>query len=485
MIAASKLKALLPAAITTGLLALVPSAAMASAPTASAGNANSNDAASEHLSGIVNPGGESTTVRFEWDAAGSDFCAGAGTASHTTANQTVSDSSSPVFVDDISGLTPGNNYCFGVFASNASSPTGVHSLLKTFTAGVPLAATTGSRSVSATSTDIEGVVNPAAQETSVKAEYAPSTDDFCTHNGQGGSPSATTLADTGLNDTDNHGVHVTIAELTAGTTYCAALVGHNASGDSPVSSLVSFTAGSPEVHASPSNVDATSVQLQGQIDPAGQATTSYSVKWGTPSSAFCSSFGSNQSDAHTVSGDNPGDIPADGDFHDVTVNVTGLTNGDRDCFLLTATNASASSRSVMDFDTVGLPEVDSEVFDFDGTTLTLNSATNGVNPAGQATTYFIQYALESSSWCQSGGTSGSPDGQSPPQPLGTTATGFHPVSLTFSGLAQNTSYCFRLAAHNDTGTAGGFFGNVTTGDASGGGNTIGTNTQGNNTQGTQ
>src|SRR5664279_5122458 len=64
-----------------------------------------------------------------------------------------------------------------------------------------------------------------------------------------------------------------------------------------------------------------------------------------------------------------------------------------------------------------------------------------VNPAGQTTTYKVEYGLASSTWCTSGGSSGSPAHTTTPQTLGFTDGTFHDVSVDLTGLTAGTGYC--------------------------------------------
>jgi hypothetical protein len=66
-----------------------------------------------------------------------------------------------------------------------------------------------------------------------------------------------------------------------------------------------------------------------------------------------------------------------------------------------------------------------------------------VNPEGQTTTYKAVYALATSVWCMTNGTSGSP----------TNSTTFHTVSIGVTGLTAGASYCAAISATNASGTS--------------------------------
>ena len=75
--------------------------------------------------------------------------------------------------------------------------------------------------------------------------------------------------------------------------------------------------------------------------------------------------------------------------------------------------------------TPGGPAVDTAGVDVTGTQTA--TVSGDVNPAGQTTQYFADYALQSSTWCTSGGTSGTPTSTSPVG-LGFSDTTSHPVT---------------------------------------------------------
>jgi hypothetical protein len=95
---------------------------------------------------------------------------------------------------------------------------------------------------------------------------------------------------------------------------------------------------------------------------------------------------------------------------------------------------------------------------FDGTIVNPQAATSTqelvfgwINPHGLSTTYRIDYAVSTAQWCQSGGTTGSP------QTTSSTSVGFtdsnpHNLSLAASVFTSGTAYCAALSATNSAGT---------------------------------
>ena len=88
----------------------------------------------------------------------------------------------------------------------------------------------------------------------------------------------------------------------------------------------------------------------------------------------------------------------------------------------------------------------------DATTATVDGS---VNPGGRPTIYAVEYDLGSSTWCTSGGSSGSPANSTPLQGLGFTDTSWHSVTVGLTGLTGGTDYCADLVAANGSGSASG------------------------------
>src|SRR3954452_581427 len=91
----------------------------------------------------------------------------------------------------------------------------------------------------------------------------------------------------------------------------------------------------------------------------------------------------------------------DSSFHNVSVNLTGLTAGTQYCAEIVAHNASGDSHGGQDRFTPGAPAVSTEGVQPVSAT---EAVTGGfVNPDGSATTYRASYDLASSAWCLSDG----------------------------------------------------------------------------------
>jgi hypothetical protein len=83
---------------------------------------------------------------------------------------------------------------------------------------------------------------------------------------------------------------------------------------------------------------------------------------------------------------------------------------------------------------------------------TTETLTGAVNPNGSSTTYSFQWDLDSTSWCTSGGTSGSPTNSTSPMNAGS-GTSAQNVAANIGSLIPGGSYCWQLVATNGGGTS--------------------------------
>ncbi len=94
-------------------------------------------------------------------------------------------------------------------------------------------------------------------------------------------------------------------------------------------------------------------------------------------------------------------------YHQVSVELTGLTARGEYCAELVATNASSTAHSGQHAFTAGAPTA--SISGSTSTGLTSETIDGEVNPASQSTTYHVAYDLASSEWCTSFGSRGVPD----------------------------------------------------------------------------
>src|SRR5947208_1526103 len=168
----------------------------------------------------------------------------------------------------------------------------------------------------------------------------------------------------------------------------------------------------------------------GGVNPLYQTTT-VKVQYDLQSSPWCVGHGTSGAPAWTTA---PQTLAAtDNTFHEVSVDLTGLTGGGTYCLRMIAANASGTvNGSLVDGFTSGLPQVGGDVsaIPTGASTVTLDG---WVNPVGQTTAYHAEYDLMSSTWCTSSLTSGTPAGTpastTSPQTLADTDNTVHEVSV--------------------------------------------------------
>jgi PASTA domain/Divergent InlB B-repeat domain len=414
-------------------------------------DAFATSAATATVDVAINPEGNDTLYDVEYGLASSTWCTSNGTSGPTPH---ISDNFDLGFTDstvhDVSvklfQLQTGAEYC----ARGAAFSAGGEAFATTFvTFTVDKAgATTGTASPTGGSTaTVTGVVNPNGKTTSYAVQYGLSSSDWCTSGGTSGLPANTTAPATlGFTDEVYHDVSVDLTGLTAASDYCARLIATNANGEAD-GAQVSWTQGeTPDVLTFDTySTGATTATVEGLVDPHGEATT-YAAQYDLASSEWCTSGGASGSPAHTTAGSDP--IPVD-DF--VSVDLTGLTEGTNYCAQLTATDANGDAEGGQVPWTQGAAAADT--FDANPTGLTTATIDGDVNPAGQSTSYAVEYDFASSDWCLSGGLSGTPGSTSTSHDLAATDGTFHDVSIDLTGLTPGAEYCAEIVATNGTGSS--------------------------------
>ncbi len=437
--------------LAIGSAVVLPAFAQAAAPSAVTIEVFATGATTATVEGQVDPDGEGTTFQAAYDLAGSEWCTSSGSKgspAHTPPIKlTFTDFTQHGVSVDLSGLTGGDEYCAELVAINNSGTARGGQVF--FTAGAPSVRPFGVRSTGATTTTVEGEVNPAGQSTTYHVSYDLASSQWCASLGSKGSAThSTSPVSLGFTDTRGHSVNVGLESLSAGSKYCAELIAANGSATGH-GSIVSFTAGAPSVEAfgEPRSTDATTVTLEGAVNPAGQSTTYY-VSYDLSSSEWCTSFGSKGSPTHSTTPLTLGF--ADTARHFVRVTVSGLSAGSKYCAELSAAAGSVTSQGFTVSFTAGTPSAISlQAF---ATSATTANVAGQVDPAGQSTAYHVSYDLASSEWCTSFGFKGSPIHSTAPVTLGFTDASFHTVSIDLGGLTAGAEYCFALVAANNSGT---------------------------------
>ncbi|MGN6187379.1 MAG: hypothetical protein ACTHOE_00650 [Conexibacter sp.] len=164
------LRALLPAALLLGSLAL-PAAALASSPTVATRAATSITTTAATLQADVNPHGKATTYTFQY---GTSSAYGSQTPARSAGSGTVVKR----VTFRLTGLTPGVRYHFRVLASNADgTSTGVDHSFKTALppAKAPSVLGTAPFAPDATGVTFTALLNPGAAQTTYRFQYGTST----------------------------------------------------------------------------------------------------------------------------------------------------------------------------------------------------------------------------------------------------------------------------------------------------------------------
>jgi hypothetical protein len=329
-------------------------------PTAFTESTSASGATTATMHGGVNPQGQSTTYHAAYGLATSTWCAtnGAiGSPPSSTAPQPLmyTDSTGHSVTVNLAELTPGDEYCAELVATNASGSTNVNDGAQTsFTGGIlPFATTSGAITTAVTTARVEGEVNPEGQSTAYYAAYGLASSTWCASNGASGSPSSSTTPQAlPFTDSGYHSVAVNVAGLTPGDSYCAAVAAADTSGTS-YGSQVSFRPGlPPEVTTiNAQSITDTTAEVAGTVNPEGQAT-SYYVRYGTSGSSWCSGHGGSPTNATA-----PQVLPfTDLGAHAVIVSLNGLTPGGAYCAELVAQNSNgASPGEEVQFSEIGAP----------------------------------------------------------------------------------------------------------------------------------
>ena len=138
-------------------------------------------------------------------------------------------------------LAPGTTYQYRVITEAAkpgfdvlmARPPLVAGPVQTFTTpSSPIVATDGAHATGPTTATIEGNADPQGQETMLHADYALAGEPWCTSGGAEGTPLESMPQSLGSGNVMISEIGVPLAELTAASEYCAALVASNAGGTS-------------------------------------------------------------------------------------------------------------------------------------------------------------------------------------------------------------------------------------------------------------
>lgn len=435
----------------------MPGAASAATPDVSFVVLTPTGPTTAEVDGTVNPGGEATTYAVEYDFASSSWCTSNGTGTPTfIVNGTdaiPADNTDHEVTANLTGLTAGYDYCAEFVASNSSGDGHIGPM--PWTQGDASALTNDAFSTADGSARVDGTVDAAGQGgATYQVQWNVASSDWCTSNGTSGSPASTTTPATfNFSDGAYHDVPgVIVTGLTLGTDYCAQLFASNPAYGGSGGGRVEWTQGAPSVigtgedSSSPAySTGPTTALVTGYIiNPVEQAAT-VQVEYDLAGSEWCTSGGTSGSPAYQSANYSTSDIGPR-----APIELTDdLTAGQDYCGEMTATNLYGTGLAYSVAWTQGAPTVTAP--DGSPTAATTATFTALVDPAGGSTSYVVEYDTLSSSWCSSGGTSGSPTETSSTLLTPTDGT-FHSVSADLSGLSPNTSYCGEVVASNGVGT---------------------------------
>jgi hypothetical protein len=424
---------------------------------------------SGQISGTVNPAGQATTYDAEyWIETAPNTCPNptsvtpTGTTTATPLGFT--DATAHAVTVTISGLQTNAKYCAEVIAQNTTgnSTQAVHNNAfeeAVFSTGAPAVTTDGATSLQATAATIDGSVNPQGDGTTTFwVAYDVASSSFCTTQNTSDATILTTAHQSlGFSDTTPHSVSANLTALTTGTAYCAEVVAHNASGTTFGEPAAPFTpAALPIVNAnSATATGATTETLAGSVNPNSQSTN-YQFAYALANSAWCLSTPPHSGAGVQFSPAVPTSAGSGSSPVSESANLTSLTPGAQYCWELDATNTSGPASSDGGTFNAGLPgATNGSASAITNTTATLSGT---VNPEGNSTEFNFDYAPSSSTWCTSGGVSGSPSATAE-TPVGFTDTAGHSVSANIgtggSPLSPGTTYCFEVLASNAAGDAHG------------------------------
>jgi len=393
-------------AVVAGVLTLGASAA---APNALTGPVSAVGGSTATLTGTVNPGGAATDWWFEYGTSTSY-------GSKTATNAAGSGTANAAVNAPLTGLSPSTTYHYRLVAKNASGTSNGADGVFT-TASPPAVVTTAATGVSPNSATLGGTVNPNGQATSWYVEYGTST--------SYGSRSASTSAGAG---TVAKAVSVTVNGLTGGRTYHFRLVATSSVGTTTGADVTFATGELPGATTAPAtSIGASTVRLNGSVDPNGRATT-YFFEYGTSTA-----YGSKTSTSSAGSGSNA---------VAVAKSVNGLKPGTTYHFRVVATsNVGTVGGADRTFTTLSPPAVTTGVADSIGpTTARLGGV---VNPNGRSTTWYFEFGPTTAY----GQRSPSISAGSGSAPLG--------VFAYISQLSPGVTYHFRIVATNAIGTTRG------------------------------
>ena len=401
-----------------GIIISFTTSSPGSLPTVSTLAASSVAATSATLNGNVTPNGLATMAWFEWGT-NPTLASYASTQAQSLGSGTTSQLVSVA----LPGLSTGMTYYCRVAASNSSGTS--KGTIVSFPPGGshPTVTTLAATLVAATSATLNGNVMPNGLATSAWFEWGTDAELATYH---------TTLEQSVGSGTTDQLVSAALPGLSTGTTYYYRIAANNAPGTSK-GTIMSFTPGAPPTVTTlaASSVAATSATLNGNVAPNGLATTTW-FEWGT--------------DATLATYSTTLEQPVGSGTTSVAVNTAlpGLSIGTTYYYRLAASNSSITSKgAIVSF----IPGEAPKVTTLAATSVLASNATlNGtVTPNGLATTAWFEWGTDAALATY---------GMTLAQPVGSGTTSVA-VNTALPGLSIGTTYYYRVAANNTSGTSRG------------------------------
>ncbi len=417
---------------------------------------NNTSSTSARIDAYVNPMGQQTSWHAEWDLISSSFCSNpdGGGAAHSTADSQIStdlDLAKAVGAN-ITGLTPGAEYCALIKATNASGGSRVGFFGQTrFTAGSPTATVLEVSDGENSAVSLAGRINPGGLPTQYRVDWDTINSEFCASYGTSGSPASSTgMQSLGFADATWHGISAQITSVIGGKTYCFTITTSNSAGTNRSNPFVAKV-GLPGVDVdSVAPTGSGSARVDGRVAPAGRST-SYHAAYDVASSGFCNG----QSGATPSFETTPVTLPqTDYSYHDVSATLPALTPGEDYCVALVAENSvgSASSGEFGYPFTAGAPTATPLGFYRAAAGSTSAVFRAAINPGGSATSYSVKYDELGSLWC-SGYASLESAAFSTPVAGALTGAEDQVLNVTVTGLDPLKQYCAAIVVANSSGSS--------------------------------
>jgi hypothetical protein len=398
------------------------------------------------LRGSANPGGTVTTGWFRYDVVSPGVCNDTfGSRAPTTVGtgSTIpAGTSSVVFSQVATGLTPGVTYYYCALATNSVGT--VFGTITTFTTPLPPVATTvAATSVTSSTAQLNGTGLPNGSATTGWFRYA--TTDPVTCNDTFGSRAPISGSDSLGSGASAVPYSEALSVLSSGATYYYCAIVSSAEGLSFGAVMTLRTQGPPSAATSAaSSIAATSATLNGSANPNGATSTGW-FRYSATNPGICNdSFGTRvPSSSGTSLGTGITSVT-------YAQSVTGLTPSATYYFCAISSNTYGTAvGAVLSFTAAAAAPTVSTGSPF---SLTSSGATltAGVNPDGTATTGWFRYDLLSPGTCND--TFGT---RAPATGAVTLGSGTTNVSLNqaVTGLTAGATYYVCAFATNAVGTA--------------------------------